>query len=139
MGKGRSLSCIQNNLDENVAEIFVKILQDEIDRVWSSEVKEMILMEEDKTNFEKAAECWICKKSFTDGEGKVQDHCHFSDKFRGAPHNKCNLLFRKPKHLPVIFHNLAGYDSNLSSRVSGKHKVILIAFQTMKRTEVYGV
>jgi len=38
--------------EENVADIFVDMLEKEIGRVWSSEVKEMILTEEEKTNFE---------------------------------------------------------------------------------------
>ena len=44
---------------------------------------------------------------------KVRDHCHFAGKYRGAAHNSCNLLCRKPMILPVIFHNLQGYDSHL--------------------------
>ena len=106
--------------EENVADIFVDMLEKEIDRVWSSEVKVMILTEEEKTNFEKARECWICKNPFEDGEKKVRDHCHYSGKFRGAAHNKCNLLFRKPKHVPVIFYNLSGYDSHLFIKHLGK-------------------
>jgi len=50
----------------------------------------------------------------------VRDHCHFSGQFRGAAHNKCNLLFRKPKHVLVIFHNLSGYDSHLFIKNLGK-------------------
>ena len=34
-------------------------------------------------------------------------------KYRGAAHNICNLKFKKPMILPVIFHNLSGYDSHL--------------------------
>ena len=44
---------------------------------------------------------------------KVRDHCHFTGKYRGAAHNECNLKCRKPHILPVLFHNLQGYDSNL--------------------------
>jgi len=106
--------------EENVADIFVDMLEKEIDRVWSSEAKEMILTEKEKTNFEKARECWICKNPFEDGEKKVRDHCHYSGKFRRAAHDKCNLLFRKPKHVPVIFHNLSGYDSHLFVKNLGK-------------------
>jgi len=61
-----------------------------------------------------------CKNLFKGGDKKVRDHCHYSGEFRGAAHNQCNLLFRKPKHVPVIFHNLAGYDSHLLIKRLGK-------------------
>ena len=83
-------------------------------------MKETISTEEEKTNFEKAAECWIWKNPFEDREKKVRDHCHYAGTFRGAAHNQCNLLFRKPKHVPVILHNLAGYDSHLFINSLGK-------------------
>jgi len=118
--KSRLVLYTKQTEGENVAEIFVKMFRDEVDQVWSSEVKEMILTEQEKTNFEKAAECWICKNPFEDGEKKVRDHCHYSGKFQGAAHDQCNLLFRKPKHVPVILHNLAGYDSHLFISSLGK-------------------
>ena len=43
----------------------------------------------------------------------MRDHCHFTGKYRGAAHNQCNLSCRKPLILPVIFHNLQGYDAHL--------------------------
>jgi len=61
-----------------------------------------------------------CKNLFKGGDKKVRDHCHYSGEFRGAAHNQCNLLFRKPEHVPVIFHNLAGYDSHLLIKRLGK-------------------
>ena len=48
------------------------------------------------------------------------DHCHFTGKYRGAAHNKCNLDFKIPKFIPVIFHNLAAYDSHLFVKNLGK-------------------
>ena len=38
----------------------------------------------------------------------MEDHCHFTGKFRGAAHNTCNLQVRTIKKIPVFFHNLAG-------------------------------
>ena len=75
--------------------------------------KKMIFEKEDKKVFEESEACWICKEKIEFSELKVRDHCHFTGQFRGAAHSRCNLLFRKPKFTPVIFHNLFGYDSHL--------------------------
>ena len=41
---------------------------------------------------------------------KVRDHCHCTGKFRGAAHNSCNLKYKTPKEIPVIFHNGSKYN-----------------------------
>ena len=41
------------------------------------------------------------------------DHCHISSKFRGAAHFSCNANFKISKKVPVVFHNLKGYDGHL--------------------------
>ena len=61
--------------------------------------------------FQKAKTCHICKKELL--EYKVRDHCHFTDHYRGAAHKSCNLQCKKTMVLPVIFHNLQGYDAHL--------------------------
>ena len=43
----------------------------------------------------------------------MRDHCHLTGKYRGAAHNSCNLRMRTPEFVPVLFHNLEGYDSHL--------------------------
>ena len=41
---------------------------------------------------------------------KVRDHCHYTGKYRGAAHNICNLRYKAPKEIPVVFHNGTTYD-----------------------------
>ena len=41
---------------------------------------------------------------------KVRDHCHYTGKYRGAAHSKCNLEYKIVKEIPVLFHNGSVYD-----------------------------
>ena len=63
---------------------------------------------EDEEIYNNSQICWICKEKLN--TDKVRDHCHVTGKFRGAAHSKCNLKLRIPRKLPIIFHNLQGYD-----------------------------
>ena len=78
----------------------------------------MIFNSEDQKDFKSATLCHICEKDlYKDKEIgkilKVRDHCYFTGEYRGAAHNECHLNCKKPLILPVIFHNLQGYDSHL--------------------------
>ena len=52
---------------------------------------------------------------------KVRDHCHYTGCYRGPTHSFCNLMYRIPFYIPVVFHNLSGYDVHLFIRELGKH------------------
>ena len=108
--------------DEDISAIFVEMLERDIKRIQEKFdfSKKMIFSFKDKDDFEKAEICLICQKEFGEREKKVRDHCHFTGKYRGAAHNKCNLQFKKPKFNPVIFHNLSGYDAHLFVKNLGK-------------------
>ena len=41
---------------------------------------------------------------------KVRNHCHYTARYRGAVHDICNLRYKTPKEIPVIFHNGSAYD-----------------------------
>ena len=41
---------------------------------------------------------------------KVRDHCHYTGKYSGAAHNICNLRYKIPKEIAVVFHNGSTYD-----------------------------
>ena len=77
-----------------------------------------VVEKDDWKEYFKKSNCAICKGLRT-GE-TVRDHDHLTGKFRGAAHSQCNLQYQLPKFVPVIFHNLSGYDSHLFIKQLGK-------------------
>ena len=69
----------------------------------------------------KATKCHICYKPFTLRDPKVRDHCHYTGLYRGPAHSLCNLRYKIPSYIPVVFHNLSGYDAHLFIRELGSH------------------
>ena len=57
--------------------------------------------------YKKQKVCHICKEKFCYNENKkkVRDHCHGTGKFRGAAHSECNLRYKVPKEISIVFHN----------------------------------
>ena len=74
--------------------------------------KNLIMSEEEEHLFQQS-NSWICKNLSDNDEEKVRDHCHVTVKFRGAAQGSCNINLQLTKKVPVIFHNLRGYDSHL--------------------------
>ena len=76
------------------------------------------LTDEENRNHEKSNHCHICNEEFIhDKENekyreywKVKDHCLYTGKYRGAAHSKCNLQYKVPKEIPILFHNGLKYD-----------------------------
>ena len=66
--------------------------------------------------YKKASRCHICFKPFTQDSMKVRDHCHYTGRYRGPAHRNCNLMYKIPSYIPVVFHNLSGYDAHLFIR-----------------------
>ena len=75
--------------------------------------KNLIMSEKEEHLFQQSNSCWICKKLIDNDEEKVRDHCHVTGKFRDAAHGSCNINLQLNKKVPLIFHNLRGYDSHL--------------------------
>ena len=75
--------------------------------------KNLIMTEKEEYLFQQSNNCWICKKIIDNDDEKVRNHCHITSKFRGSAHWDCNINFQLTKKIPVIFHNLKGYDSHL--------------------------
>ena len=89
---------------------------------------------EDEERFQSTNKCWICDKLFDAGDNKRRDHCHVTGKYRGSAHWSCNINLKLSKNVPVIFHNLRGYDSHLILREESKFdlKVSVIPIELEK-------
>ena len=99
----------------------------------------MILSCENKREFGKAENFWICGLSLkNDGviDGvidKVRDHCHFTGKYRGAAPPHLQFAIQEAKVHSIEYHNLANYDSIASfHQKSRKERGPLIAFRIMR-------
>ena len=63
--------------------------------------------------YKRSERCHICFKPFKEDKPKVRDHCHYTGHYRGPTHTKCNLQYKIPSYIPIVFHNLSGYDAHL--------------------------
>ena len=111
----------------NTVEHFLKAIQEEEVKI-KAELKNptaMRMTREDKHAHKTATNCHVCDKLLmVDGEvDSVRDHCHITGKYRGAAHNTCNLKLRlipEKTVIPIVFHNLRGYDSHLLMQAISK-------------------
>ena len=97
----------------------------------------MIISPEEEEEFKNAIHCHICNAPFNDKvkmKSRVRDHCHITGKYRGAAHNDCNLHYKVSKKIPVIFHNLKGYDGHLIMQEIGKFNCeVQVIAQSMEK------
>ena len=93
---------------------FCKDLRAHATKIINYEKKDMIpLTKKEEENYNNQKVCYKCKKEFDKSDKKhhkVRDHCHYTGKYRGAAHNICNLRYKIPKGIPIVFHNGSTYD-----------------------------
>ena len=95
--------------------------------------KQLNMTDENEIDFQNSTVCHICERRFKpedpftldDGYiiNKVRDHCHITGQYRGAAHRDCNLkwsISSDKLKIPVIFHNLKGYDCHFIMQKLGK-------------------
>ena len=121
----------------NASEHLLKKLQEEEMKIKKelANPEPMIFTEEDAVKHKNATMCHVCEKPLN-GDS-VRDHDHITGKYRGPAHNECNLKLRlnpKTTTIPVVFHNLRGYDSHLLMQAISKVKVRLHVFQTIQKS-----
>ena len=63
-------------------------------------------------DFENSTKCWICDHHYVDGDVKVRNHCHITEKCRGSVHRECSINVKLNHKIPVVFYNLKIYDSH---------------------------
>ena len=102
----------ENPEDPDPVDVFINWLEEDVKIISELGNKKMVITKEEEEQFKQASNCWICGK-LLNLEDRVRDHCHFTGRFRGAAHNRCNLKYSKPNNISVFFHNLTGYDSHL--------------------------
>jgi hypothetical protein len=95
-----------------------------------SKEKPLIITDAQRKEHNIATHCYLCSQPFHDD--KVIDHSHLTGLFRGSAHRSCNLKLKYQGRstdkcvnskktwqesrgyiIPVIFHNLQGYDGHL--------------------------
>ena len=98
----------------------------------------MLWDETARRKYDNATHCNICEKVLDrSSETPARDHCHFTGVFRGAVHKHCNLEYKVDKEkykVPVIFHNLRGYDAHLIfQKIKQKHGKINVIPNTSEK------
>jgi hypothetical protein len=106
-----------------------------------------MLIKEQWKNFKNANTCHICERNIDeippqllqcmkknenyneeevseDHIRKVRDHDHLTGNYRGVAHAFYNLNYQIPRFIPVLFHNLAGYDTHLFIKEFGDNQRI---------------
>ena len=110
----KSKSKLNYYIGEDCMTKFSKDLREHATKIINYEKKDMIpLTKKEEENYNNQKVCYICKKEFDKSDKKhykVRDQCHYTGKYRGAAHNICNLRYKIPKEIPIVFHNGSTYD-----------------------------
>ena len=95
--------------------------------------------QKDKYKAKQQTDCNLCKKPLLQKNYRdaVKDHYHITGKYRGAAHSQCNLKLRinpKTHQIPVVFHNLKGYDAHhLMQAMSNLKKEVKCVANNMEK------
>ena len=97
-------------------------------------VEPMVITEDQERAFQQSGDCHICGDPL--GADRVRDHDHLTGLYRGPAHNECNINYKFTGKIPVVLHNLRGYDSHLIMQGLGKLKSEKksVAFPTIQKS-----
>ncbi|XP_057337657.1 uncharacterized protein LOC130675808 [Microplitis mediator] len=114
-----SLCKFEINRSPTCIEWFVKKLESlaiEVEHYLKNPIHMKPLTKQQQENHDQATVCHICEKPITSNTDKCYDHCHFTGNYRGPAHISCNVNYQKSHTIPVVFHNLSGYDAHFLIR-----------------------
>ena len=109
----------------DAAEHFVKTLDEvhsHLKPLFDRNVTMLPLTPQQEDIYKATSQCYLCLRYFgarrdlspeSKENFKVHDHCHYSGQYLGPAHRLCNLERKTDKRIPLLFHNLRGYDSHL--------------------------
>ena len=86
-------------------------------------VKELLMTAQNRDDYDKEKKCNICLQEYTKDSKKVRYHNIVTGEYIGSAHEECREKMKiKPENfkIPVIFHNLKGYDSHFIMQEIGK-------------------
>ena len=125
----QSAAFVKELNDDDVAQIFTDTLEKNIKKIYKKFPKGMIMTMHEKLVYDNCTHYHVCNEEL--GNDRVHDHCHLSGKFRGAANEVCNFKYNFPKFVPVVFHNLSGYDSHLFIKTLGDTERDIFVYQIM--------
>ena len=113
-GKGAVYKFLENMLED------VEYCKKMVKRHFNKNLK---LTDEDMDDFNRSNKCYICNENYIEGVKPMKDHCRITGNYLGSAHDAgCSKLRMNPDKIrvPVIFHNLRGYNSHLIMQQIGK-------------------
>ena len=72
----------------------------------------MKITKEQEEEFQRSTNCYICACTYNGKSEAICDHCYVTGEYRGAANKICNLQLVLSTKVPVVLHNLRGYDSH---------------------------
>ena len=109
-----ALLSYQFRRDKDCIAWFARQLNDLVHRVKniSANMPMEMLSKEQWEAYRSATRCHICEKPFASDNTRVCDHCHLNCRYCGPAQSNCNLNYKNSLYIPIVFHNLSGYDAH---------------------------
>ena len=92
------------------------------------------MTEKDEKDYRSINICRLCEKNIE--SEKIRDHCHLTGKYRGLPHNTCNINVtqKQSNFISFVFHNFSNYDCHLFFKKLVDKKKDKVDFEVTPKT-----